>query len=129
MLVFIILPKILKYLELNFGVIVPYIGTEISRFVFFVSIMIFIISSVFYTLTSKKISFFSTIPGAIISLLIWYISAEILGYYVNNFHQINATYGSLASIIIVLFFFYVVNFALLYGAEINYYILSKKTSK
>ncbi|MEQ9116082.1 MAG: YihY/virulence factor BrkB family protein [Rickettsiales bacterium] len=126
MTAFIILPKIFKFFELNYGIKVPYLGNEFMRFFFFSVIMIWIISSVFYSLTHKKISFLSTIPGAFVSLIIWYISAEVLSYYVNNFHQINATYGSIASIIIVLFFFYVVNFSLLYGAEINYLLLKHK---
>lgn len=128
MTVFVILPLIFIYLENHFSLQLPDIGTPLFRNLSISIIMISVIAGIYYSLTNKKLSFLTTVPGAGVSFIIWYISAKCLTFYVNNFNQLNITYGSLATLIIVMLFFYIINFALLYGAEINFQILKKKNS-
>lgn len=127
MLVFIILPAILKYIETKFHLKAPEIGHPIFRYLAITIVVILVISAIYNNLTNKKLSFRSTVPGAFIAFIIWYVSAKALTFYTTNFNQLNITYGSLATVIIVLIFFYLINFALLYGAEFNYQLSNTKS--
>jgi membrane protein len=82
-------------------------------------VLLLIVSTMYYTLTSAKISFVSTIPGAIITIILWIISGNSLSFYMINFNQVSVMYGGLASIIITLIFLYIFNLTLIFGAEFN----------
>lgn len=57
--------------------------------------------------------------GALIAILVMVLSTVAVGIYVMNFASYDATYGSLASVIVFLFWVYVMNVVLLYGAELD----------
>ncbi len=82
-------------------------------------ILLLIVSTIYYVLTNAKISFVSTIPGAIITIILWIISGNSLSFYMMNFNQVSVMYGGLASIIITLIFLYIFNLTLIFGAEFN----------
>jgi membrane protein len=82
-------------------------------------ILLLIVSTIYYVLTNAKISFVSTIPGAIITIILWTISGNSLSFYMMNFNQVSIMYGGLASIIITLIFLYIFNLTLIFGAEFN----------
>lgn len=77
-----------------------------------------IVALIYYSLTNARMKFISTIPGAIITVIIWNITSQALSYYMQNF-QVSIMYGSLAGIIITLMFLYSLNLALMFGAELN----------
>lgn len=58
-------------------------------------------------------------PGAIMAVAIWIAASLGFGYYVRNFADYSATYGSLGAVIVLLFYFYISAAVLLFGAEIN----------
>lgn len=58
-------------------------------------------------------------PGAILAVVIWIVASIGFGYYVRNFGNYSATYGSLGAIIILLFYLYLSAAVLLFGAEVN----------
>ena len=62
-------------------------------------------------------------PGAAIAVLTWILASLAFSYYVGNFANYGATYGSLGGIIILLFYFFISAAVLLFGAEINATIL------
>lgn len=126
MLIFIILPAILRYIEAKFHLKMPEAGNPFFRYLAITTIVILVISAIYNNLTNKKLSLKSTVPGAFVAFIIWYVSANALTFYTTNFGQLNVTYGSLATIIIVLIFFYLINLALLYGAEFNYQLSKQR---
>jgi membrane protein len=58
-------------------------------------------------------------PGAFVAILAWMLASVVFGLYVAMFANYNATYGSLAGIIVFLLWLWITNLALLFGAELD----------
>jgi len=58
-------------------------------------------------------------PGALVATLLWLIASGLFAVYTANFASYSKTYGSLASIVIVLLWLYLSAVAVLIGAEID----------
>ncbi len=58
-------------------------------------------------------------PGSVIAVLAWILATIGFAFYINNFANYNATYGSLGGVIILLLYIYISSAVLLLGAEIN----------
>ncbi|MDQ2677130.1 MAG: YihY/virulence factor BrkB family protein [Actinomycetota bacterium] len=58
-------------------------------------------------------------PGAMAALVGWLLITVGFGIYVSNFGSYDETYGSLASIVILLFWLYLSAFVVILGAELN----------
>ena len=57
--------------------------------------------------------------GAIVAVILWLVASILFRVYVANFGTYNETYGSLAAVVILLFWLYLTCFVILLGAEIN----------
>lgn len=57
--------------------------------------------------------------GSVMATVFWIAGSLAFSFYVDNFGNYNATYGSLAAVVILLFWFYLSSFIILLGAEIN----------
>jgi membrane protein len=57
--------------------------------------------------------------GSTIATVLWIAGSVAFSFYVSHFGNYNATYGSLAAVVILLFWFYLTSFMILLGAEIN----------
>jgi membrane protein len=57
--------------------------------------------------------------GSVIATVLWLAGSWGFSYYVKNFGNFNATYGSLAAVVILLLWFNLSTFIILLGAEIN----------
>ena len=58
-------------------------------------------------------------PGAAVFVILWLAATLAFGFYVANFANYNATYGSLGGVIILMTWLYLTSFLLLLGAELN----------
>ncbi|MBF0672277.1 MAG: YihY/virulence factor BrkB family protein [Salinibacterium sp.] len=58
-------------------------------------------------------------PGSIVGLLVLAIATLGFFFYVANFGNYNATYGSIGGVIVLLLWLWIVNLALLFGAEFD----------
>jgi len=58
-------------------------------------------------------------PGALVATLLWLVASGLFAVYTANFASYSKTYGSLASIIVVLLWLYLSALAVLIGAEID----------
>jgi membrane protein len=58
-------------------------------------------------------------PGGVLAVLLWIVASIAFAFYVSNFSSYNATYGSLAGVIIFLIWLWISNVAVLLGAEMN----------
>jgi membrane protein len=58
-------------------------------------------------------------PGAALATVLWLIASEALTFYISRMSSFGATYGSLATIVGVMMWFYVSAYAVLLGAELN----------
>ena len=58
-------------------------------------------------------------PGALVGVNMWLAASAVFSGYLANFKSFNVTYGSFAAAIIMLFWLWLTNVALLLGAEVN----------
>jgi membrane protein len=58
-------------------------------------------------------------PGAAVGVAVWLVSSYGFSLYLSHFSSVNATYGSFAAAIVLLFWLWLTNVALLVGAEVN----------
>lgn len=58
-------------------------------------------------------------PGSLLAVIMWILASLGFSYYVNNFGNYNATYGSIGAVIVLLTWMYLTGFFLLVGGEIN----------
>ncbi len=77
------------------------------------------IALIYYLTPDVEQRFRLITPGTVVAVLVWLAASFGFGYYVQNFANYNATYGSLGAIIILLFYFYLSAAILLFGAELN----------
>ena len=92
---------------------------EWSRFCFII-LMILITTSVLYKFGSKetyKISFISY--GAVFTTFLVLISSYIFGVYVEKFARYNELYGSIGTLLVLMFYIWINCMVLLLGFELN----------
>ncbi|MEX2639299.1 MAG: YihY/virulence factor BrkB family protein [Balneolales bacterium] len=58
-------------------------------------------------------------PGAVTATVLWLTGSLLFSFYINNFGNYEATYGSFAAVVILMLWFYLTAFIILLGAEIN----------
>ena len=81
---------------------------------------IFMIVKLIYTIAPDiKISSKNVNKGAIFTTIGWIIVTFIYGYYATNIANYDMFYGSLSSIIVMMFWFYLVAYILVIGIAIN----------
>ena len=58
-------------------------------------------------------------PGSAVALVVWLAMSAGLRYYVSNFGNYSATYGSIGGVILLMLWLYLSGVVLLLGAEVN----------
>ncbi|WP_425229882.1 YihY/virulence factor BrkB family protein [Sphingomonas sp.] len=58
-------------------------------------------------------------PGSVLTSALWLVLTIGFGLYVSQFGNYNATYGSLATVVVLLTWLYLSAYILLFGAEVN----------
>lgn len=69
--------------------------------------------------SEMTISFSQAFPGAVFSSLGWVITSLGFSYYVNNLGNFAKMYGSLAAVVILLFWLYMTSIIVIMGGEVN----------
>ena len=128
MLIIIVTPLIVNKLMTIMQIEYLYIYNNILnlRFFFTSAIIFCSVSFLYYVIPNLRQSLVNVCPGAVMVLILWSISGSLFSSYLRNFDQVNLIYGSLASFIIALLFFYIMAMILIFGAEFNYAV-EKKT--
>ena len=82
-------------------------------------LLILAASLLYYVAPNCKQDFRLITPGAILAISVWVLATLGFKYYVTNFANYNAMYGSIGAIIGMLFYFFISSAVLLFGAEVN----------
>ncbi|MCA1055934.1 YihY/virulence factor BrkB family protein [Rossellomorea aquimaris] len=82
-------------------------------------ILFIVFVGLYYTAPSKKITCLSAIPGAIFATVGWVLVSLAFSFYVGNFGNYSATYGSIGGIIVLMIWFYLTGIIIMVGGEIN----------
>lgn len=84
-----------------------------------VLLLILAVAIIYYVTPDVEQSFRFITPGSVIAVFVWIVASLGFGWYVQNFADYNATYGSIGAIIVLLFYFFISAAVLLFGAEVN----------
>lgn len=96
-------------------VIITVLRTSIS---FFAYLTFFLL--LFYLSPTIKIKIHEIIPGALVTSIGWSIASIIFSFYANTIANYNKFYGSLSVIIVLLFWLYILGYAITVGLQVNY---------
>lgn len=99
---------------------------QICRYVF-VGLMVLTITSLLYKLgtkETKQVSFFSY--GSIFTTLLFALSSYVFGIYVERFARYNELYGSIGTLLVMMFYVWINCILLLIGFELNAFIYKMK---
>ncbi len=82
-------------------------------------LVMFSVALIYWLFPNYKQPFRFVTPGALIAVIVWILASLAFSFYVANFSSYSATYGALASVIVLLLYFFITAMILLFGAEIN----------
>jgi len=93
--------------------------TRIGQYAFFGAFIYIVVSMLYYfgTIEGRKIRFFS--PGALMTVLMFFVTTYGFGVYIDNFSNYNQLYGSIGALLIFLLFIWINSNILLLGFELN----------
>ena len=76
-------------------------------------------AAVYYVAPDVEQEFRFITPGATLSVVTWLLASFAFDYYVRSFANYNKTYGSIGTIVVLLFYFFLTAAVMLFGAEMN----------
>ncbi|RIW32304.1 YihY/virulence factor BrkB family protein [Bacillus salacetis] len=90
-------------------------------------ILFIVFVGLYFIAPSKKIKCLSAVPGAVFAALGWVGASLAFSFYVSNFGNYSATYGSIGGIIVLMIWFYLTGIIIMIGGHINAIMNVKNT--
>ncbi|MGC9353525.1 MAG: YihY/virulence factor BrkB family protein [Mariniphaga sp.] len=100
-----------------------------GKWVVIVLLLFFANSFLYYMAPAKKTKWRFISAGSTLATVLNIFALVGFSYYINNFSQYNKLYGSIGTLLILLFLMYVMSLILLIGFELNASIYQARTSK
>lgn len=82
-------------------------------------VLIIFFCLIYKVLPNKRVHLKNQLPGAIFSSVAWLVFSYAFSIYVDRFHGFQNMYGSLTTIVIVMFWLYICMYIVLLGGELN----------
>jgi len=95
------------------------ISWEVIRFTLALLLLLLALAILHRWGTAAKTKFQLFSPGAIFSIVVWFLLGTAFRFYIDKFGKYEKTYGTVGGVAILLLFFYIDALVLLTGAEIN----------
>ncbi|MDQ0298912.1 membrane protein [Salibacterium salarium] len=92
---------------------------QILRWVLTIVVMIALLCCLYFFAPKIKLSFRYVLPGAISATILWQLISFGFSFYVSNFGNYSATYGSLGGVIVLMLWLFLTGLSLVIGGEIN----------
>jgi membrane protein len=102
------------HLSWLFAIVWPYVHWVVA-----VGFTVLSVEVLYFLAPNVKQRFWSTLPGAVLSVACWIGLSYGLGVYFRNFANFNKTYGTLGAAIALMIWLYWTGFFMLLGAELN----------
>lgn len=84
-------------------------------------ILLFIMIKLLYVLApDRQIKAYKTNYGAIFTTVMWILTTWVYSYYINHFADVTAVYGGLASLCVMMIWFFFLAFFFVIGMSLNY---------
>ncbi len=122
---------ILVYGELFINVITAYVNNFLNmefdfdnfwfilRWPVAMALFFLTVSYNYYVLPSERIPFRKILPGSIVASVGMLLATWVYSYYATVFANYDLLYGSLAAIVALLFWFYILGYILVIGIQVN----------
>ena len=113
--------ELIKYVNLNANIteiitaVFNFIKGPISWLVIFIFIKLLFTLAPDRKLPSKNVNY-----GAIFTSIMWIIVTSVYSFYINHFAAYDVFYGSLANIVILMVWFYLLSYIFTIGLALNY---------
>ncbi|WP_347552498.1 YihY/virulence factor BrkB family protein [Pseudalkalibacillus hwajinpoensis] len=91
----------------------------IIRWVLSLSIMIVVFMFIYYYAPNKRLHYKDVLIGSVFASVLWQLVSLLFSYYINNFSNYSATYGSLGGVIALMLWFYLTGLVIIVGGEVN----------
>jgi membrane protein len=91
-------------------------------------ILFIVFSALYYFAPSKHLHIKGILPGALLATLGWILVSLAFSYYVSNFGNYSATYGSIGAIIVLMIWFYLSGMIIVIGGELNAMLYKVKSN-
>jgi membrane protein len=86
-------------------------------------ILLFFMFTLMYTIVpSKKVKFRKQIPGALLAAFLWVCVTKLFSIYIDYYASKTYMYGSLTTVILLMFWMYFVIYFIFIGAQLNEYL-------
>lgn len=109
-------------LKKNYPIAADFISIFIKqKFILSFCLLTLFFLFVYKLVRRKTSSFINMIPGAVLASLSWIIFSYVFSIYIDKFSDFSYTYGSLATIVLLMLWMYICMYLLFIGAEINSY--------
>lgn len=92
---------------------------QVLRWVVALTIMSAVLLVLYRFAPNKTLKWKEILPGAVTAAVLWQLISLAFSFYVSNFGNYSATYGSLGGIIILMLWFFLTGMILMIGAELN----------
>ncbi|WP_026700029.1 YihY/virulence factor BrkB family protein [Salibacterium aidingense] len=99
---------------------------QVFRWILTVTVMISLLCSLYYFAPHVRLTLRHILPGAITATILWQVISAGFSFYVNNFGNYSATYGSLGGVIVLMLWLFLTGLTLVIGGEINAILHQKK---
>ena len=100
-----------------------------GKWIVIIMLFFFAYSFLYYMAPAKKTKWRFISAGGSLATILSIIAIAGFSYYINNFSQYNKLYGSIGTLLIVLFLMYIMSVILLIGFELNASIYQAHTEK
>jgi len=108
------------FLFSSFGLSEQFLATwNALRWVVSSLILFTVFVGLYWIAPNKKFKCVRAVPGAVIATIGWALVSLGFSYYVSNFGNYSATYGSIGAIIVLMIWFYISGIIIIIGGEIN----------
>jgi len=97
----------------------PAIISVSTRYLIAFAFVVLATGLLYYFGPNQKVKFKSVWPGAIVATLLWVLTTAGFGWYVRNLANYNVMYGSIAAVIVMIVWMYLLAFIALFGCEFN----------
>lgn len=110
------------YSELRGAVVLLWVG---GRWTIGTLTSIAVMALIYHLAIPRTQSWRRVLPGATLATLLWFVATVLFGWYITKYANYAVIYGSLAAVIALLVWLYLVSIVVLIGAEFNALVFPK----